>query len=338
MIIPDATVISKWAAKKSQSIRVADIISMATIPPSAGLSKPDDATTYWRMRGDRMRDCASHIIYNYCPECGSLHVARTNLCRDRLCPVCSWRLAMQRTGEMMAVLSHLADDGRAINAAMLTMTVRNVPLSGLDNAITAITDAWGRLRKRAIVRKWVAGYARSIEITAGAHNTYHPHIHVMVIWADGYAKHITQRDLCDMWRDALRADYTPVCDIRSAYTGSATPADDAWRQVMAAAVECCKYALSGKITTTISAPNDLATIALALRGRRLIAYGGIIADTRARLGLHDDDSPSDVGDITIDCPRCGAAMIQLGYTWAVSGYMLGLMPSAVSISAIESPV
>lgn len=328
MIIPYAKAISKWTDTKKESISTAETLMRATLPPNRAATSPDSASAYWKMRAGRMEECASRIIYNYCVECGSMHIARTNLCRDRLCPVCSWRLALQRSGEMMSTLTHIAADGRKLNAAMITLTIKNVPAEGLSDALSAILDAWARLRKRKPWLTWVDGYARSIEITKGKRG-YHPHMHIFILWKDGYKKHISQRELCDLWRAALRADYTPVCDIRSAYDGGTAvgPCADEWHRVMSAAIEATKYALSGKVTHGISDPNELAALALAVRGRRLLAYGGIIAEARAALCFQDDDVASDVGEMTIECPKCGGAMIGLAYEWCAGGYMLGLLPS-----------
>lgn len=328
MIIPYAKVISKWTDTKKESISTANTLMRATLPPNRAATSPDSASAYWKMRADRMAECSSRIIYNYCVECGSMHIARTNLCRDRLCPVCSWRLALQRSGEMMSALSHIAADGRKLSAAMITLTIKNVSAEGLSEAISAILAAWSRLRKRNAWTKWVDGYARSIEITKGKRG-YHPHMHIFIIWREGYQKNISQRELCDLWRAALRADYTPICDIRSAYdSGSAAdPYADEWNRVMSAAIEATKYALSGKVTHGISDPNELAALALAVRGRRLLAYGGIIADARAALNFSDDDTAADVGEMTIECPKCGGTMVGLAYEWSAGGYLLGLLPS-----------
>ncbi|MBR2155653.1 MAG: protein rep, partial [Clostridia bacterium] len=328
MIIPYTRAISKWTNAKMESISTAEKLKRATLPPDRAATSPDSASAYWKMRADRMAECSSRIIYNYCVECGSMHIARTNLCRDRLCPVCSWRLALQRSGEMMSALSHIAADGRKLNAAMFTVTISNVPIEGLSDALSAILAAWSRLRKRAVWNKWVDGYARSLEITKGKEG-YHPHMHIFIIWREGYKKHISQRELCDLWRASLRVDYTPVCDIRTAYNrgSAADPCSDEWSKLISAAVEATKYSLSGKVTHGISDPNELAALALAVRGRRLLAYGGIIAEARAALNFSDDDTAADVGDMTIECPKCGGAMVSLAYEWCTGGYLLGLLPS-----------
>ena len=60
----------KWADHKEMSLRVAR--KMMQIGKER--------------RGWRMAECATQLIYNYCPDCDRYTVARTNLCRDRFCP------------------------------------------------------------------------------------------------------------------------------------------------------------------------------------------------------------------------------------------------------------
>lgn len=321
-IIPYPEGINKWTRHKQAAAAVAEKLRLCTVPPRLSMT-PDDIRQYWMMRADIMSNCASVLIYDYCRDCGSMHIARSYLCRDRLCPVCSWRLSLQRSGEMWLTLQHLYESGQSIQAAMITLTCKSVPGERLSGAIDTLLSAWARLRKRRTWGRWVEGYARSLEVTIGA-GGYHPHLHVLVLWAAGYDRQITQHDLCDMWGDALRVDYTPICDIRRAYDTTPDGQTAEWERTMAAAIECCKYAISGKVTTKAT-PNELGYIARALKGRRLIAYGGTIAAARTALSMHDDDTPEDVSDIALICPKCGSEdIISLTYQWAAGGYMMGI--------------
>lgn len=321
-IIPYPEGLNKWAGHKQQASIVAETLRKCKIAPRLSMS-PKDIQQYWIMRADNMANCASVLIYNYCRECGSMHIARSYLCRDRLCPVCSWRLSLQRAGEMWLSLQKIYESGSPVNAAMITLTAKSVTGENLEKSIDELLSAWARLRKRRAWSRWVAGYARSLEVTIGK-GGYHPHMHVLVLWADGYDRQITQRQICDMWGDALRVDYTPICDIRRAYNKAPDGQTSEWERTMNAAIECCKYAVSGKITTSAT-PDQLGYIARALKGRRLIAYGGIIADARATLSLDDDDTPADISEITITCPKCGSDdVISITYQWATGGYLMGI--------------
>lgn len=161
-MIPYPDALGKWTLHKNAAYQQGTRLRNA----GAAVGRKD----IW-LRGDIMRDCSSRIEYTYCQECGSLHIRRTNLCRDRLCPICAWRLSLQRIGDMMQTLEYLHQQRAHISAAMLTLTIKNVDADNLSNTISHMLHAWDRLLKRRTVQKWVTGYARSIEIRA--HQTAH---------------------------------------------------------------------------------------------------------------------------------------------------------------------
>lgn len=319
-IIPYTDATRKWAAHKNLSIVLAERLRAAGI--AAGRKD------IW-LRGDIMADCSTRIEYTYCPECGSMHLRRTYLCRDRLCPLCAWRLSLQRIAEMMQTIDYLTQQRQTVSAAMLTLTVRNCALDTLGATISAMTAAWDRLCKRRSVRRWVSGYARSVEITRASDGTYHPHIHVLIVWADSYDKDIHQRTWADMWRECLQVDYTPIVDIRTAYgrTSDAT----AWDKLLSATVEATKYCIKGMALQSIP-DTDLIAVADAIKGKRLMAYGGCIRAARAALRMTADDMPTDVSDTTIDCPKCGCTDTAImAYQWAQDTGMYLLSPYPYSV-------
>jgi len=313
-IVPYPKANVKWTQAKSAAIRVAANLAAAG--------------RHYEGRAQRMAACSNQISYWYCQDCGSLRIARTNLCRDRLCPVCSWRLALQRTGEMMAVSEYLVKERPDLTAAMLTLTIKNCEPAELSAAVAGLLRAWGLLVKRRQFIRWVEGYARSIEITAGTGGTYHPHIHALLIFKAGYKKDISQRLWADMWRESLGVSYTPIVDIRRAYQVSAegqeaTATEAAWKKLMAATIEACKYALKGS-TATEASPENLGHLAAALSGRMLVSYGGSIRKARAALGFTGrGENPTNIEDTTIECPKCGnESLVKLVYEWAAGQYLL----------------
>lgn len=332
-IVPYRKVSDKWETYKAQSLIVAEKLQQIIAHERIG-----DHKHYYQYRGLRMADCSTRIEYKYCPECGSLHISKTYLCRDRLCPVCNWRLSLQRIGQMMQSLTYLWEHQIHIDAAMLTLTVRNVPAQKLKDTIDHMLQAWQLLRKRRGVAKWVKGYARSIEITKGKDGTYHPHIHALLMFGEGYREHqITQREWAQYWQECLGVDYTPITDIRRAYTpdavetvkysathaaGDLSSSDELWQRLLKATVEATKYTLKSDIAIDAD-PDELRFIADAIHSRMLISYGGIIRAARKALKMSDTDEAADIQDTAIECPKCGADTIDICYEWARSSYVLG---------------
>lgn len=232
----------------------------------------------------------------------------------------------------MAVTEYLVKQRPTLTAAMLTLTVKNCSPDMLPGTVSGLLRAWGLLMKRRPFKRWVEGYARSIEITPGTGGTYHPHIHALLIFRAGYSKHISQPEWATMWGEALGVAYTPIVDIRRAYTvdttaKEASPNDAAWARLMSATIEACKYALKGS-TTTAASPADLASLASAIGSKMLISYGGSIRAARAALGITGrGDNPTNIDDTTIECPKCGSeSLIKLVYEWAAGQYLLYPLP------------
>ena len=98
---------------------------------------------------------------------------------------------------------------------LLTLTVRNCPVLKLRETIREMNNAWQRLIQRKI---WpAAGFVRSLEITRAKDGAAHPHYHCLLAVPPSYfngRKYISTAKWAEMWREALRIDYTPICDVR----------------------------------------------------------------------------------------------------------------------------
>jgi len=99
---------------------------------------------------------------------------------------------------------------------MLTLTVRNCSVLDLKKTVTGMNQAWKRLIER---KTWPAlGFVRSLEITRGKDGSAHPHYHCLLAVPSGYfagKNYLSTAKWADLWREALRVDYTPICDVRT---------------------------------------------------------------------------------------------------------------------------
>lgn len=282
-------------------------------------------------RANRMAHCSENIIIEHNSATGENRVAHAALCRDRLCPLCSWRLAVKRTAEMQRTIDALLAQA-PYKGVMLTLTVKNCRREELRNTIRAISQAFSRLRKHRAWAREIVGYARSIEITYNpARDEYHPHIHALLLVPATYtANTITQAQFAAMWQTAANLPYTPIVDVRFTYSKDAGEPQDTDEERIEDAlvqtdeipamrdgiIEATKYALKPSALRRILADEELADIALQLAGHRLIAYGGAIKGARAALGYTDADKPADeIDDIAI--PAEGeTALHRLAYKWS----------------------
>lgn len=148
----------------------------------------------------------------------------------------------------------------------LTLTQKNVPIGDLRSTLQGMNKAWDRLAKRKDF-KVVLGWIRTTELTRGEDGSAHPHFHVLLMVPSNYftKNYIKQAEWTQMWREALRADYDPIIDVR-AVKGDVIPA----------ARETLKYSV--KAADMKADPEWFLEMTRQLRRRRFIASGGLLKD------------------------------------------------------------
>lgn len=246
---------------------------------------------------DDITNCAHNI--GVISDNGIAKIVRADFCRRRICAICAWRRQAKFRAQMIPVLDYLSTKGYTY--IMATLTVRNVPYWQLSNAVDMMMTAYDRLCKRRKISRVWSGRMRSLEVTYNAEmDTYHPHIHMMVAVTDDYYhnpdNYITQSQLVEMWRDVLDVDYYPSVDLR--------PITDN----IGGALEVIKYALKPSQST-----KALSALHYALKGRRLVSFGGIIAQTRRDMRMSDLDNLLD------DTSRRLSGRTYDLYKWDVTG-------------------
>lgn len=262
------------SAHKKQSGTLAYIYYLMSIAAegeySAGL----------RVRSDRVRNCSTMWGGLLCPSCGKLERMRTFGCKDRFCPVCAARQSRVTAAQAVDVLRYiLTGDQRLV---LVTLTVRNMPVSGLPAAIDTITGAWHSLRRYRRISRGLVGWARNIEITKNfAENTYHPHLHALAV--------VDSPDLLidgvwrAAWKRAANLDYVPISDVRTV-------------DVAKGVSEVSKYV--SKVVEILDNPlghsfDFISDVAPIVSGRRLRSYGGEWATVRRLLKMQD---PGDMSE------------------------------------------
>ena len=207
------------------------------------------------------------------------------LCNARFCPFCEARRTKALRARLYQGLEALYEDKPKLRGVFLTLTVRNVPLEDLGDELDRMNRAWKRMRLCSFFPTDL--WFRRTEITVGSplrgksssaaatafetdHYTAHPHFHVLLLVNPSYfsKNYIKKSEWQKQWQMALRSDYAPVVDVRTAKPSSgsgSTPKDDA----KSAVVEAAKYA--AKSTALLELGPAITTLHWQLRGRRLTA-------------------------------------------------------------------
>lgn len=267
-------------------------------------------------RGTRMHDCSTKIEITYCAKCGKYEITNAKLCRDRLCPVCSWRLSMKRYADMLAVCSAIIKDYPENEWSFLTLTVKNCDSAVLGETLSKMSTAFNRMRQRKLFKDKILGWAKTVEVTFNP-RTYqvHPHLHILILWQKGVDRETEGARLKNLWIAAC-AD-----DLITSYRGQNIKnikAENALKEtadITGAVLETFKY--TQKASSLLSMPLSVfRNYAKQMNNKRCLAYGGIIKDYLRTLRINTNDEPADLEPLRV-CTNCGNTELTKGlYAWS----------------------
>lgn len=130
------------------------------------------------------------------------------------------------------------------------------------------------------------GYMKAIEITYNQlTDTYHPHIHCLFAVKAGYFRdgYIKKSSWQDIWSKAMHSDRNLIVHVETIKNSKSK-----------AVAEVAKYPVKSadllNVTDEEKAVAALIVLHSALHKRRLVTFGGLLADIKRQLGLEDVDS------------------------------------------------
>lgn len=154
---------------------------------------------------------------------------------------------------------------------LLTLTMRNCPITDLKENLVLMNSAWNRLSQ---IKKFPAiGTFKSLEVTRGKDGSAHPHFHVLMLVNSSYfqgTQYISHKNWIEMWKKALRVDYDPNVDVRAIKTDK----DDVRRFEIIA--EIAKYTV--KPSDLIEDPQWLLEYTKQVHKMRSISIGGVLKE------------------------------------------------------------
>lgn len=285
------------------------------------------------------------------PEGWKLHTA--NFCRDRLCPMCSWRRTYKIYSQISRIMDVIENDYVFL---FLTLTVPNCSADELPQLIDELQDGWHNLIHYKRFKTSVKGFFRALEVTRNtdktspSYNTYHPHFHTILAVKKSYLTsrdYIQHSEWLDMWRKAMRDNSITQVDIRRCKSkNDIVQGEQAVKALGAAVAEVAKYSVKsadylGKFNKdgVLIAPfpideidKAVFTLGAALSGRRLTALGGVFKDVFEKLSL-DDCEEGDLVHIDGTEMRSDVAYMIRKYNWSCGAYKLLEQRRVVNIIA-----
>lgn len=242
-------------------------------------------------RANRLISCGHYLEFATNRETGERHLIGADFCRDRLCPMCSWRRSLRVFSDLSKVFDTVMTENSGYVPVFLTLTVKNCKPYELKSTLVSMQAAWKAFCAILPVKRAFCGWFRCLEITYNKKDdTMHPHYHVMMLADRDYFEspdYLSIHKIVKFWRQALRCDYDPICHIRRIKSKKNCTND-----VRSAVLEVAKYAV--KDTDYIYPHDDELTdyvvenLAVGLDNVRLIAYGGILKKVSKMLKCKDD--------------------------------------------------
>lgn len=224
-----------------------------------------------------MSECSTFIELIATHDKKHKKTLRSNSCKNRFCPICSWKKA-QKDGMKIAVVMQAIKEEVNYEFLFLTLTVPNVPAEKLDDEIREMSKAYNHLSKLKRFKQIAKGYIRKLEVTYNKdRDDYHPHFHILIAVNRSYFNsryYIKQSEWLEMWRevtgkvgiDENGKDEIVALDVRKVKTG----------ENETAYLEMAKY--SAKDSDLNISQEVFDGFYKALKGKRLITYSGVFKE------------------------------------------------------------
>lgn len=156
--------------------------------------------------------CGTHLELD--SSDGSVY--KHNFCRGRWCPTCQWRKSRKLAMQNQQMCEWVVNKYAGVRFVFLTLTVPNVPVSGLRAKLKDMSVAWNRLKSNRSFKKFkILGCLRVCEVTYNpTANTWHPHYHILLAVAAGEWLP-DQSWWLQLWRTSCRDNTIHILDIRT---------------------------------------------------------------------------------------------------------------------------
>lgn len=320
----------KWKEKKQDNI----IISKSFLRLA---HKHKIADNLFYTHSEKLLQCANYVEFKVSKDNGEHKLHKVYFCKNRLCPLCNWRRSKKTFAQVARIVNEINKENK-YDYIFLTLTIRNCLPVELKDTISKLSKSFNnmfRYDKRVI--NMCKGYFRGIEITRNKRNgTYHPHIHCIVVVEKSYFKtddYIIQEEWREIWKHHIKVDYLPNVDVRKVksktyikngleFTTNGGVAEVSKYSVKSKDIILKK--INGKIDEDLTDDN-IYTLYFALKGKRLVSFGGLMKEIHKRLNLEDmNDDNVDLIKTDVEDDDIVLNYIILKYKWCVgiSNYKL----------------
>ena len=221
-----------------------------------------------------INECGDLLMFLSDFEMENKKLHKGSFCKNRFCPMCSWRMACKDSLKISILMEHLKKEGNK-EFIFLTLTAPNVKGDKLEEEIRKYNKSFDKLMKRNEVKNIVKGYIRKLEVTynsdmsSKSYDTYHPHFHVVIAVNKTYFKksdlYISQQRWLELWQEATGDSSITQVDVRKSKSNN-----------LKEVYELAKY--SAKDSDYLISRPVFNVFYKALKGKQLIVFSGLFKD------------------------------------------------------------
>ena len=213
-------------------------------------------------------NCGTYISFFADETLEKKKVNKSNFCKNRFCPLCSWRKARKDSLKISILLKYIQEQFK-YEFIFLTLTAPNVSGELLNDEIKKYNNSFKKLMQLKQVKKISKGHIRKLEVTYNKErNDYHPHFHVMIAVTRSYFKnkdYIKKKEWLELWQQCMNDTSITQVDVKKMNTSDSN-----------AIAEIAKY--GAKDADYLISQEVFDIFYRSLKGKQLLTYSGAFKD------------------------------------------------------------
>jgi plasmid rolling circle replication initiator protein Rep len=210
---------------------------------------------------------------------------------------------------------------------LLTLTVVNESGENMGKTVDQMAEGWKRLMQLKAVKKVARSWFRSLEITYNPdREDFHPHFHAILMVPKAYflkksGFYITHDEWLKLWKQSMRDDRITQVDIRRLQPKKMGELEALIGEVAKYSMKPSSYIFENEEGNYEVSPGIIRDLHYALKGRRLVAYGGLFSRIRKEKKVMDIEEADlvNVDGETVQekcsCKICGSTLVEELYRW-----------------------
>ena len=275
--------------------------------------------TGFKTEYEKIKECGNYLEFalkeNQITKDTKKKLSNANFCKNRFCPMCSWRRIRNITGQLKEAFSCITEKQK-VATLFLTLTISNPDVKDLKSTIAKMNKSFNEMTRTKAFNNAILGYFKSIEILGDKtpKGQAHPHFHILLVVKESYFKksdYINQKEFLQMWRDATRNQNITQVDVRRIKSKNENFSD-----IDSAIAETVKYAV--KHSDLCKRTNeDFYYLYTQTKNLRFISAGGILKEHLNLIKIDED-----LINLKKENEALWIEICRLIYTWQNGDYQL----------------